>query len=413
MPFFRNLKLLTKIILIVLIIHLGFFALSTVVSYRQNREFILNEAVEKARTIAYEAIRAREYLSIQLQIGDIELSNQRYGLIPVVASTRIGELVAEDLGFTIRQVSNRYRNPKNAPDSYEAGVLQKFFEEPGTPEHFDVTELEGEPVFRYLMAFRAESSCLLCHGDAETAPAFIKELFPQDRDRAYGYTIGEVIGAASVTIPMDRLKEQIITNVRHELAVTAIIFALLVLSLGLLTRMAVTAPLGRLGAALRRIVRDDRFEEEIPRRGQDEIGVLIEAFNEMTGHLREKTRRLEESEGRLNVLTETASDAIVSFLSNGQVILFNRQAERIFGYGKREILGVSVERLVHEDCLSLRQTAIEDYLKHSAGALVRKPHVIVGRRRDGSPLRFDLALSVAESDGHLFYTAILREHKDA
>ena len=123
----------------------------------------------------------------------------------------------EDLDYTIRQVSDRYRNPKNAPDAFEAEALQKFYATPSLKEVYAITSLHGAPVFRYMQPFRAEQSCLECHGDPADAPEFIKKLFPQEQDQAYNYRIGEVRGAASVTIPMAKLSEQIFANVRNRI----------------------------------------------------------------------------------------------------------------------------------------------------------------------------------------------------
>jgi len=405
----RSLGLLTKINLIIAAILLVFFALSAWLNYRQQREVTIAEAVEKARIAAFEAIRTREYISRELKEGGVELSRQRYGLIPVVASNRIGQLVAKDLGYRIHQVSDRYRNPQNAPDSFEAAVLKRFRDNPGRQEEYAVTAMEGEQVFRYLRAFDAEQSCLECHGDPEKAPAYIKEMFPEETDQAYHYQLGQVIGAASVTIPMYRLERQVARNLRQDLLYSGGIFLALITCLGLLTRVAVTRPLSALGKAIDEIVRTGRFEEKIDRRSRDEIGVLIDGFNEMIDHLGEKTRHLEESEQRFRLLTETARDAIVSFLPNGQIILFNRQAERIFGYSKREALGISVQELLGEDCAVHSGTDIETYLERQAGRLTREARTIACRRRDGGRLLLELSLSVAESEGHLFYTAILRE----
>jgi len=317
--------------------------------------------------------------------------------------------VARDLDYRIRQISDRYRNPKNAPDAFESDMLQKFYANPYLKEEYAITTLQGEPMFRYLQPFRAEESCLQCHGDPNDAPDFIKKLFPQEKDQAYNYKIGEIIGAASVTIPMDKLYTQIYANLRNDVFYTGGIFLALITCLGLLTRVAITQPLGRLGGVIREIVRTGRFEQKIPRRGRDEIGTLIDGFNEMIDNLREKTEHLEESEQRFRLLTETARDGIVAFLSNGQIILFNRQAERMFGYSKREILGVSVERLLHEECPSIHTLTVEAYLEQNAEELMNRIHRIPGRRRDGTRFDLELSLSVAESDGHLFYTAILRE----
>lgn len=409
MALFRNLGLLTKITVVVTAILLVFFIIATFIDYRLHHGFILSESVEKARIIGSEAIRAREYLSDQLQIGGVELSVERYGLIPVVASTRIGELVARDLDYGIRQVSDRYRNPKNAPDPFEAETLQKFYASPYLKEVYTITSLQGEPVFRYMQPFRAEESCLECHGDPKQAPDYIKRLFPEEQDQAYHYRIGEIIGAASVTIPMEKLYRQIYANVRNDLFYTGGLILAMITCLGLLMRAAVTGPLTRLGEGIRAIVRTGRFETKIPRRGRDEIGALIDGFNEMMDDLQEKSRHLEESEKRYRVLTETARDGILSFLGNGQVILFNRQAERMFGYSKLEALGMTIDRFIHEECRSVHEAGAEAYLRQHAGELVRTIHRLPGRRRDGSLLPLELSLSVAESDGHLFYTAILRE----
>lgn len=409
MASYRNLGLLTKISVIVTLTLLTFFALATFLNYRQQRDFIVSEAVDKARIVAFEAIRTREYLSVQLLQGGVPLSKDRYGLIPVVAANRIAQQVATDIGYHIRQTSLRFRNPANAPDPFETEYLQRFEADPALEEAYAITTLEGEPVFRYLRPFPAAESCLECHGDPAQAPAFIKELFPETSDQAYHYQLGQVIGAASVSIPMDTLDKAVRANLRTDIIYMGGIFFALMTCLGLLVRVAVTRPLARLGDVVREVVRTGRFQEKIPRRGRDEIGTLIDGFNEMIEHLGEKTRHLEESEHRFRTLTETARDGIISFLATGQVILFNRQAERIFGYSKREILGTSVELLIHEECTSLRGGEFAAALQQEAPQLLSRLNTLPGKRRDGSRIELELSLSMAESDGHVFYTAILRE----
>jgi PAS domain S-box-containing protein len=404
-----NHSLLARIVVVIAAILLLFYIFSVLISYRQQRSYIIEEAVEKARIIASAAIRTREYLSDELVAGRVRLSEDRYGLIPVVASNRIGEQVGQDLGYQVRQVSERYRNVRNAPDVFERGVLQSFYGDTARREYHAVDRSDGEPVFRYLRAFVADRSCLECHGDPANAPDFLKELFPVEEDQAYGYQLGEVIGAASVTIPMDSLRRQLEASLRLELFTAGGMFLALILFLGLLTRYSVVRPLKMIGVVIGDIVRTGRFEQKLPERGRDEIGRLVIAFNEMIDHMRESTSHLEESERRFRTLTDTAYDGIVSFLANGQIILFNRQAERMFGYNKGEALGMSVGQLIHPDCRSLHEQGVENYLRQEGVRLVGRITRISGRRRDGSPLALDLSLAVAQSDGHSFYTAIVRQ----
>jgi PAS domain S-box-containing protein len=404
-----NHSLLARIVVVIAAILLLFYIFSVLISYRQQRSYIIEEAVEKARIIASAAIRTREYLSDELVAGRVRLSEDRYGLIPVVASNRIGEQVGQDLGYQVRQVSERYRNVRNAPDVFERGVLQSFYGDTARREYHAVDRSDGEPVFRYLRAFVADRSCLECHGDPANAPDFLKELFPVEEDQAYGYQLGEVIGAASVTIPMDSLRRQLEASLRLELFTAGGMFLALILFLGLLTRYSVVRPLKMIGVVIGDIVRTGRFEQKLPERGRDEIGRLVIAFNEMIDHMRESTSHLEESERRFRALTDTAYDGIVSFLANGQIILFNRQAERMFGYNKGEALGMSIGQLIHPDCRSLHEQGVENYLRQEGVRLVGRITRISGRRRDGSPLALDLSLAVAQSDGHSFYTAIVRQ----
>jgi len=406
---FRNFGLLAKVSVILAVTLVVFFAMSTYFSYQQQHRFVLDEAVEKARIIAFEAIRTREYLSAQIASGKVPLNFERYGMIPVVASQRIGQQVGRDLDYQVRQTSQRYRNPNNAPDAFEASMLERFFRDPSLNEAYRITESDGRPVFRYLTPFVADQSCLQCHGDPADAPDFIKKLFPPEKDQAYNYQIGEVIGAASVSIPMERLKNQVALNVRNNALYLGGIFLALISCLGLLVRVAVTGPLARLGEVIDRILRTGVFEKHIPRRGRDEIGRLIDGFNEMMDNLVEKNAHLEESEQRFRLLTDTTRDGIVSFLPGGQVILFNRQAERMFGYSKAEALGMNVGRLLHADCSSPGKVGLEAYLADRGDELFSRLQTIPCRRRDGTRISLEVSLSFAESEGHRFYTAIVRE----
>jgi PAS domain S-box-containing protein len=411
MDFFRKLSLLSKMTLVIALVLFSFFALANYLDYRQEREKMMGAAVDKARILALEAIRTREYLSDQYLAGEVELSEKRFGLIPVVASGRIGERVARDLGYSLRQVSERNRNPDNAPDAFEISTLQKFYADGSLQEAYSSTTLDGKPVFRYLRSFAAKKSCLQCHGTPEKAPDFLRSRYPVEKDQAYHYKTGEVIGAASIIIPMDNLKAVFYRNLRRDVLQRSMVFLALVLCLCLLGRRAIILPLQRLAAAMNGIIRTGRFQNKLTTRKKDEIGRLIETFNSMVDHLQEKSEHLEESEKRFRILTETARDAIVSFLSNGQIILFNSRAEQIFGYRKKDVIGFPVDRLIHKENAEIHDQGLDAYLREKADTALSRLHRIVGKRRDGTSVILEVSLSMAESDGHIFYTAILREEE--
>ncbi len=109
-------------------------------------------------------------------------------------------------GLTVRRVTARPRNPRNAPDAFEAARLERFAaaaREGKTLE--DVVEWTGDGsarTLRYMRPIVIGKTCLACHGDrAGIDPAVRKildERYPDDR--ATGYREGDLRGAISVGV---------------------------------------------------------------------------------------------------------------------------------------------------------------------------------------------------------------------
>jgi len=408
MATWRNFSLRTKINLILSLVMAVFLAIGLFWQYRQQRALLFAEAVDKAKIITAEATRTREYISQQLKAGRIELNKDRYGIIPVVAANRIGQLVAEDLTYTIRHTSERVRNRANAPDSYEQAALRRLAMERAPNHVAEFTTLNGAPVFRYLQAARVDESCLECHGDPKQAPLFLREIYPPEQDPSYHYRAGEVIGAVSIVIPMAQIESQLIAGFKRSLLTTTGFFLALVIFLGLFLQKTVLNPLQALVATIGTIRRTGEFTERLPIPAQDEIGALVGGFNAMMDEIGGKTAQLEESERRFRLLTETARDAIVGFLPTGQIFLFNRQAEKLFGYKQGEMLGEPFDRLIvpEADVYGQELTA---YLATADERWFKQVHVIAGLRRDRSQVRLELSVTLVDTGDRPFYTASLRE----
>jgi len=408
MRFLRRFGLLTRTNLAILLILAVFFVLTVFFSYRQVRQLVMTESVEKARLISRQAVEMREYMSKNLRLGHVRLSDERYGLIPVVVSNRVGQVVGRDLGYTVHQVSERYRNPDNAPDPFERRLLERFDANPYLKEDYATVREGGRLVLRYMQPFRAEESCLHCHGRPEDAPAFIRARFPVEKDHAYNYHLGEIIGAVSMRLPMDRLQRQLTLELRGKLIYFGSVFLGLALCVGLLLRYGVLRPLQQLSATIDEVIRTGRFDRRLEPMAMDEVGQLVANFNRMAERVGESTQLLEESEHRFRALTEGARDGIIGFLADGKIILFNPSAERLFGYSRVEALGMDVARLIAPEFEELHQLGTAAYLEREAARLLQETITCSVLRRSGERFEVELSLSQAQSDGHPFYTAILR-----
>jgi Protein of unknown function (DUF3365) len=109
-------------------------------------------------------------------------------------------------GLKVGRTALRVRNPANAPDTWERGVLEDFAAQikagadPAKLEHAEtVTDASGAATFRYMKAIpMAAEPCLTCHGAPEPSlKAEITRLYPQDQ--ATGFKPGDLRGAFTVS----------------------------------------------------------------------------------------------------------------------------------------------------------------------------------------------------------------------
>lgn len=402
---FGSMKINTKFNLIMSCLLIVLFLSAALLIYHRQRLLIVKVAVDNARTIARQIIETRDYIS-SVERGE-PASN--YALVPQVVATQIAHRMTRDTKFYVRQVSLRYRNPVNRPDDYEAEQLKNFSGKV-VRENYRVVKVDGKESFRYMQSMVAEKSCLTCHGSYETAPQFIKKRFAKGH-YSYNYALGEVIGAVSVTVPMSDLYADIGTNLKFDLFYRGLVFFIIIAIMAALIRRTIIRPIKMLSASITNVTRTDSFQP-LPKSGNDEIGQLISAFNEMMEELGRKTQQSRESEQRYREFIEVARSAVITFMRDGKIIIANQKAEDLLGKRKLELLGENVFALF-ADGESL-DTEISSFLEDvQQGKRPDRTSVHKVRHVSGAEQQVEVALSATQIERNPMITAILRETKQA
>lgn len=393
---FADLPIRIKFFGLMSLLLLALFIVTAIFTYQRQESFILNFAVDNARTFANQLIQTRDYMSSVVK----DEPEHNYNLVPQVVATQVARRVTQNSKFYVRQVSLRYRNPENRPDQFETAQLKAFARDPSS-ETYEIVENGGSRAFRYMQPMLATASCLECHGSYESAPNFVQTRFPPGHI-SYNYKVGEVIGAVSVTIPVKDLYAQLGANLKLDIISRGVIFLIVILVMAVIMSRLIIDPVKRVSEGIIRVTRTGNFEEKLPQASHDEIGSLVGAFNELMEELARKTLQSKEAEERYRRFIELSGSAVLTFLQDGKIVIANQKAEALFGRNRQSLLGESIfSYLADGAALKEKLAAGEEVTEESY------PHKV--RRAGGRLIEVEMVVSASRTDREPMFTAILRE----
>jgi len=106
-------------------------------------------------------------------------------------------------------------------------------------------------------------------------------------------------------------------------------------------------------------------------------------------------------------LLDAAPDALVVVDASGVIRIINRQAETLFGYGRDELLGRSVDILVPDAVRAFHAGRREQYVSQLQTRPMGASVKLDARRKDGTEFPVDVAFSsIHTSDGVLVSAAV-------
>ncbi|MEE4304473.1 MAG: EAL domain-containing protein [Wenzhouxiangella sp.] len=111
----------------------------------------------------------------------------------------------------------------------------------------------------------------------------------------------------------------------------------------------------------------------------------------------------------LQELLDAVPDAMIVVDREGRIRLANRQAEKLFGYERREVTGRAVEALVPESLAGGHAAHRRSYFDQPAVRPMGEPLDLLARRRDGTEFPVEISLSPVASDQGMLAVASVRD----
>ncbi|MCL4079524.1 PAS domain S-box protein [Coriobacteriia bacterium Es71-Z0120] len=124
-------------------------------------------------------------------------------------------------------------------------------------------------------------------------------------------------------------------------------------------------------------------------------------------------QRTREQEDLVAAIGESMGDALVVLDDRGRIVLWNRAAERLFGYARDEVLGADVHGLLAprlpEEAVQeqFQRFAAEGTLSFKEGALE-----LAARAKSGEEIPVEVVLSPVRFDGRAHVAAVVRDIRE-
>lgn len=153
---------------------------------------------------------------------------------------------------------------------------------------------------------------------------------------------------AAVGLPLLFTPESYHVEVQKASSIVLSIFALLsaaTMGLGLLLARGIFEPLKGLLEGTKRISRGD-LAFRLPSKRRDEIGTVVEAFNEMTDQLSKSQNALEERRRYLEVILANIGTGVISTDAEHRIRAVNSAAERILNVKNADVIGKKSDEVV-------------------------------------------------------------------
>ncbi|NIR46982.1 MAG: PAS domain S-box protein [Phycisphaerae bacterium] len=116
-----------------------------------------------------------------------------------------------------------------------------------------------------------------------------------------------------------------------------------------------------------------------------------------------------DSESRFRAVAESANDAIITSDITGRIIFWNKHAETIFGYSKKEAVGQPLTMLMPEKHHKAHREGLDRFLRTGKSRIIGQVVELEAMRKDGTEFPIELTLADWETHDAKFVTGIIRD----
>jgi PAS domain S-box-containing protein len=297
--------------------------------------------------------------------------------------------------------------------------------------------------------YDTDGKAFATYARADHARSFAPPAIQADGDR-FGVDVevfrgidlaGERAGTVYIRADLDEMRARL---QRYLFIVVLVMSVASLLAFFLSRRLhaTISGPISALASVVGVVGRDKNYSIRASKQSDDELGQLIDGFNEMLSQIqtrdvaladaqRSLEQRVEERTGELKLevverrraedalrrqeertrlIVDKAFDAIVSADADGNIIEWNTQAENIFGWSRREAVGRNLaDMILPPRYRDAHRIGIAQLVADAEGAAINKRVEIYGVGKDEREIPIELAVTPIRVGDSYIFNAFLRD----
>lgn len=316
---------------------LGFVPLG-LYQFQAVRANAIDNITLEAKTLALMLKTSGELFHQTLLKSQQPITEEQLDLLPIHAVARTATSWRPSLTDNHLQLRLASTDPSSnlfKPRTTDLALMEYFRQHPEAPDYSTETlDENGNTVFIYGQPIWTERYCLDCHGGENAVLAWVRDY----RGVPRGYREGDLRALLTLQIAGHALDNQVRELFIGSLGIHIAIFVALTVVLSLLMQHLVIARLADLKAQSRRLTQGYP-EARIRIHGDDELGDLADAFNEMAEQVQTRERELSQNEERLALFIEQAPAALAMFDHRLRYLAVSRRWIDEYQLAGQEVIG--------------------------------------------------------------------------
>jgi PAS domain S-box-containing protein len=152
-----------------------------------------------------------------------------------------------------------------------------------------------------------------------------------------------------------------------------------------------TRPIRQLTETAKRVTSEKNYSLRAVKKNEDQVGLLIEHFNEMLDQIQLRDSVLAESQEKLKGIVFNATDGIFTIDEGFIIRSFNPAAEALLGFNEKDVIGKNIKLLVPELDSSLPDGYLRTCLQTETGKPLDVYQEVFAVHRNGTKIPVDIA----------------------